>query len=278
MDADTARNSIDVSSSLSPLSKSEEEGVGLLPANPSTSCEQDPRKVNDSCNLRQRRRILNALLAVIALLFGLLAAFGWIMYWWASYGLHLAGEINGLVPEFPVRPVVFQDDPLSTSDHKTAESINATHEYWLSFMPVGNGFMAVEPDPRHILPPPMMGDDSAAETYSIAVFHQLHCLHDIMKRYNELADQHELAKRGQLNLQDRQHSHEMLHRARRHIDHCFRYLRQSIVCCGDTALEGQNLKAKIPDTDGTGAVHLCKDYEQLRKWAEERRVNDDHAI
>jgi hypothetical protein len=35
----------------------------------------------------------------------------------------------------PVKPVVFQDDPLSTPDHKTAESANATYEYWVSFMP-----------------------------------------------------------------------------------------------------------------------------------------------
>jgi glyoxylase-like metal-dependent hydrolase (beta-lactamase superfamily II) len=100
-----------------------------------------------------------------------------------------------------------------------------------------------------------------------------------MKKYNELADQLELAKRGQLNLQDRDgDSHEMLHHARRHTDHCFRYLRQSIVCCGDTALEGQNPKAPIPDTDGTGAVHLCKDFERLKRWAEERRVVDTHGV
>jgi hypothetical protein len=35
----------------------------------------------------------------------------------------------------PVKPVVFQDDPLSTPDHKTTESANATYEYWVSFMP-----------------------------------------------------------------------------------------------------------------------------------------------
>lgn len=68
------------------------------------------------------------------------------------------------------------------------------------------------------------------------------------------------------------------HKMRRHVDHCFRYLRQSIVCCADTALEGQNLKAKIPDTDGTGATHLCKDFDKVRAWAEEMRINDGHVI
>ncbi|KAL7929242.1 hypothetical protein V8C35DRAFT_315892 [Trichoderma chlorosporum] len=41
-----------------------------------------------------------------------------------------------------------------------------------------------------------------------------------------------------------------------HIQHCFRYLRQSLMCCGDTALEGQIPNSNISGTDGTGAVHV----------------------
>lgn len=63
------------------------------------------------------------------------------------------------------------------------------------------------------------------------------------------------------------------HTNHNHIDHCFRYLRQSVVCCGDTALEGQDLNhPELSATDGTGAVHLCKDYRALKGWAEERRL------
>lgn len=64
----------------------------------------------------------------------------------------------------------------------------------------------------------------------------------------------------------------------RHIDHCFRYLRQSILCCGDTALEGQDPNTSAKGTDGTGAVHLCKDYDELRTWTESKRVTDAHTI
>jgi hypothetical protein len=35
--------------------------------------------------------------------------------------------------------------------------------------------MTVEHDDKHILAPPMVGNDNQ-EYYSIAVFHQLHCL------------------------------------------------------------------------------------------------------
>ena len=98
-----------------------------------------------------------------------------------------------------------------------------------------------------------------------------------MKMWNQVNDDLDRAKRGML--QDRDDAGEAHHPdPKRHIDHCFRYLRQSLVCCGDTALEGQNSRAKIPDTDGTGATHLCKDFEKVREWAEERRLNEGHAI
>lgn len=95
-----------------------------------------------------------------------------------------------------------------------------------------------------------------------------------MKAWNKVNDDIAQGKQGPLHEREEVHRHDM----RRHVDHCFRYLRQSIVCCGDTALEGQNLKVTIPDTDGTGATHLCKDIEQIRAWAEQRRLSDVHSI
>ncbi|KAK4098360.1 hypothetical protein N658DRAFT_455131 [Parathielavia hyrcaniae] len=174
------------------------------------------------------------------------------LYWRALSGRRLAGELNGLVPEILIRPVLFQDDPLSTPDHKTDESANATHEYWLTYMPE-MGFIHVDSNSDHILPPPMVDEVNGIESYFIAVFHQLHCLVSVNQSR---------ASRG-IPPRDADHQHDPV----AHIDHCFRYLRQSLVCCGDTALEGQNPKAKVPDTDGTGAVHLCKDFDIVKVWA-----------
>ncbi|SPQ20750.1 4e08c213-3b42-4990-b3c8-ca00dfe960cc [Thermothielavioides terrestris] len=270
-----ARCSIDASPALPPPSPSEDEGAQLLRnAAESVSGPEEPGEPKKPWRLARRRETVKLLLTALVLLIGVLAVVGWIMYWRATSALHLAGEINGLVPQFPVRPVLFELDPLSTSDHKTAESENATEEYWLSFMP------PVQPDPAHILPPPMLSQDS--EYYSIAVFHQLHCLHSIMKGYNDVADQLELARRGRLQWRGRDGlgTNGMRHHPdhRRHMDHCFRYLRQSLLCCSDTALEGQNPRAPLPDTDGTGAVHLCKDYARVKAWAEERRMSDAHSV
>lgn len=63
-----------------------------------------------------------------------------------------------------------------------------------------------------------------------------------------------------------------------HIDHCFRYLRQSILCCGDVALEGQDPNSTRPATDGSGAIHMCKDIDEIKSWAEDRRLVNTHVL
>ncbi|KAE8364650.1 hypothetical protein BDV27DRAFT_145153 [Aspergillus caelatus] len=157
----------------------------------------------------------------------------------------LLGELNGLVGDFPARRVIFRSAPLAASDHKTEESMNATRNNWLSYMPRGNGFIAVNGTERYTLPPPIK--QLGQVTYSIAVFHQLHCLYSIMSVHI--------------------HTHN-------HIDHCFQYLRQSLLCCGDTALEGQDPRTDKPGTDGTGAVHVCKDFDGIMAWADSQRLVD----
>ncbi|KAK0708467.1 hypothetical protein B0H67DRAFT_648527 [Lasiosphaeris hirsuta] len=193
---------------------------------------------------------------------------------WRHLDFHPLEEVNGLVPPVSVHPVVFGPDPLVTPDHKTAASANASDEYWLSAVPLGNGFIAVEEPLQHQLPPPIRY--KGKNVYSVAVFHQLHCLHTIMASYNALAAADGVMKP--------EHSHagptDKIRRSgpHGHIDHCFRYLRQSLLCCGDTALEGQDPNSDDPATDGTGAIHLCKDYEGIKRWAEERRLVDKHNL
>ncbi len=62
-----------------------------------------------------------------------------------------------------------------------------------------------------------------------------------------------------------------------HSRHCFEYLRQSILCCGDTTLEGQ--QTTFPDkdqagSDGWDAKHICRDYSQIRSYLEDNRADD----
>ncbi|KAL6797258.1 hypothetical protein GGI42DRAFT_330393 [Trichoderma sp. SZMC 28013] len=180
----------------------------------------------------------------------------------------LLGELNHLVPEFPIQQVLFRADLSATVQRGDEGSRDKVRENWLSYMPRGNGFIDVNNTEKYILPGPIPYEGK--DTYSVAVFHQLHCLYIIMDMYNNLtipgsAMNTDATYNAGLSISDD---------ANGHVQHCFRYLRQSITCCGDTTLEGKIPNSNIDGTDGTGAVHVCKDYEAIREWAEENRLDD----
>ncbi|RAK81863.1 uncharacterized protein BO72DRAFT_492092 [Aspergillus fijiensis CBS 313.89] len=85
-------------------------------------------------------------------------------------------DLNGLVPDFPTHQVLFRLDPMAVSDHRTESSKSATKENWLSYMPRGNGFIAVNHTEQleYVLSPPI--EKFGKNLYAVAVFHQMHCL------------------------------------------------------------------------------------------------------
>lgn len=103
------------------------------------------------------------------------------------------------------------------------------------------------------------------DAYAIAVFHELHCLMHISGYLDKLV----LKNRNKdLTLDESEIAHN---------DHCFNYLRNALVCCGDTTLEGQSqtpMLQDVPGTDGTGAVHICRNYDEITAWVEGRRITD----
>ena len=62
------------------------------------------------------------------------------------------------------------------------------------------------------------------------------------------------------------------------LEHCFEYLRQSIMCCGDTSIAtiGWNatLDKYVPNYD---AVKECRSFDKIHEWARrpENRVPDE---
>lgn len=62
-----------------------------------------------------------------------------------------------------------------------------------------------------------------------------------------------------------------------HLGHCFDYLRQSIMCAGDTALEKAVVDADgvvKPAVDGWGVVHECRSWDAIFDFATLHRVTD----
>ncbi|KAJ4354263.1 uncharacterized protein N0V89_005997 [Didymosphaeria variabile] len=89
------------------------------------------------------------------------------------------------------------------------------------------------------------------------VFHQLHCLNLIRKRLNPeyyVNDTHV------------------------HIEHCLDQLRQALMCSADTAtipwLWSKSQGRTIADARTT---HTCRDYDAIREWARERKVEGGFA-
>ncbi|KAK1565909.1 uncharacterized protein LY79DRAFT_573118 [Colletotrichum navitas] len=168
------------------------------------------------------------------------------------------GEINGLFPKVPSKVVQFRNDthfrPLDLSDPR-----------WNEVMPRGGGFIEVSRSEAKgaRLPPEI--HTRGMTVYNVAVFHQMHCLHALAGELKHLID---MVRDGAPTGTEVQPSRL------EHIEHCLAYLKESLACCGDTALEGQSDISEEPSTDGFGSIHVCKDFGRIFDMAEGRRVSN----
>lgn len=109
-------------------------------------------------------------------------------------------------------------------------------------------------DAEHMLPEP--GETTPwGQIYSVALFHQLHCLGAIRDHYWKLLD---AILDDDENLKDLAKTIESSH----HINHCYDYIRQSLQCSGDMSLEWPRTE---PDgqrfvVDGWNIPHQCKSW------------------
>jgi hypothetical protein len=128
----------------------------------------------------------------------------------------------------------------------------------------GSGFLDVPDYTSHTLPPPMHFPSLARkDVFSIAVFHELHCLMHISGVVDKLVMK---VRNKDFSLNEGELGHN---------DHCFNYLRNALMCCDDTTLEGQAQTPELKDTvgtDGTGAMHFCRNYNEIVEWAEREKI------
>jgi len=92
--------------------------------------------------------------------------------------------------------------------------------------------------------------------FAVSAFHQLHCLNMIVKSYFSALGNHD---------------HDVVH-----TKHCLGYIRSSIICAADSALEPW--KDKLKGVDGFGSMHMCRDFDELYRWAEKYRFSDVPAV
>lgn len=115
--------------------------------------------------------------------------------------------------------------------------------------------------------------------YMISAYHQLHCLKKLHIALFEL--QAELQNAKSLTSRHGDHKHSVANNATTmnyrpevsigHVEHCFSYLKQGLMCAGDVALEGPDPNGKT--LKGWGATHQCRKFQGkggLNEWATEQ--------
>lgn len=138
---------------------------------------------------------------------------------------------------------------------------------------VGRGFVVIKDWEQHkdTLPPPMK--THGKDIFSVAVFHQLHCLHSMLGEFNMLykAMSADSRRYGAPHIR---RDHGPGSKIYKHIGHCFDYLRSSLMCCGDAALEGHTDGLEGADTLGVGSYHVCKNIDAIKVWAESSKASN----
>ncbi|KXT07736.1 hypothetical protein AC579_4705 [Pseudocercospora musae] len=172
---------------------------------------------------------------------------------WKLQRSHYPHTVAWLPPDVP-RDYVFKFQPIFGGDLND-ESENA----WTELIPKGKGFVHINND-RPLDPAPGLNLTLPHQRAMVAVFHQLHCLYMTRSSYF-------FARAG--NFDD-------IHVE--HLTHCWDYLRQTIMCAGDTTLEWIGAPPNDLGSSGWGYRHQCRDYGALYTWAEKNRLTDTKKI
>lgn len=137
--------------------------------------------------------------------------------------------------EFPTGLTNYLAVPMNTYTFKRNELYASrpspeSDAAWNALLPKGRGFVFVEDSQQYGVPP---GEQTfVGEIYSVSLFHQLHCLGTLRKFYWMLVE-------GVNNNDTRlpEMAEKLLGPGGEHVHHCFDYLRQTLQCAGDMALE-----------------------------------------
>jgi len=180
-----------------------------------------------------------------------------------------------MFPNFPLRLVTFErDDSFGKSSPEDPNSA------WETILPEGKGAIEV-PDPKqwHLEGgyPVSNGTSSTSELYGLSMFHQLHCLATLKSEFAKFVKN----SPGETHIAGRdEDGRDEGIIGPEHLEHCFDYLRQAIMCAGDLTLEKAIVKDGVPiaSVDGWGVVHQCQDWKAMFDFAESHRGYNSRGI
>lgn len=134
---------------------------------------------------------------------------------------------------------------------------------WDQLMPLGSGSVAIPDYKQHPrLGNPIVDDPlRSGPIFEASWTHALHCLYYTLDSYHQLL----------LLSQDFSYDIDPYHTSGVHATHCFEYLRNNILCNLDMTLEGDQ---SLPEEKERGQPHVCRNYDEARRWIEDRRLDD----
>ncbi|KAH9898989.1 hypothetical protein F4778DRAFT_741851 [Xylariomycetidae sp. FL2044] len=176
-----------------------------------------------------------------------------------------AGDLTGFAPEFSQKITTFSPDPGFVPENTSEFFDDATRQKWLDLVPRGLGYLEIEDPTAFDNLPTKLNSFPDQFVVTSSMTHQLHCLYAIAEAYSALTSDN---------------ASKVPRETPWHLNHCFDYLRQGIMCCGDVALEGE--QTTFPEgfdgSDGWDAKHVCKDYGQVYDYLDRNRAEDKHWI
>jgi mycotoxin biosynthesis protein UstYa len=165
---------------------------------------------------------------------------------------HIASSPLTRSPPVGMQKVIFEKHAVYSQRPNTVS--NAA---WDALLPEGRGFVYIPEWEKYDLPP---GQNTTwGMIYSVAVFHQMHCLGQLRRFTYMFLDA--ITKNDTEKMKSITHMFTTMDHGE-HVTHCFDYLRQTISCAGDMAMEWPRTE---PDgeriaVDGWGIPHECKDW------------------
>jgi hypothetical protein len=162
-----------------------------------------------------------------------------------------SGPMYEAVPQIAASPIC------RAKDYTFVGNTSTTSAAWASLTRGIHGFVRVDSLPPSITLQQPALIKNGTNVYSITAFHQLHCLQ--MMR---------LAWLTPTELQDPVMFSE------EHIDHCYDYLRQAVMCTADSTLEGVDKGSDLGTeaTNGWGVVHMCRSWDKLVEFVESHDI------
>lgn len=133
-------------------------------------------------------------------------------------------------------PVEFEDVSMVVQENNIFSLID--DQKWAQTMPARRGFVRL---------------GSKGRSFSLAAYHQLHCINSLRFSYT-------VARDGLVT------DPEVLKDKIGHDNHCFQFIRQSILCKADDALVPFGQDNRTLSGAGFGISHKCRNWAQLRNF------------